>query len=154
MSKRISTLFGVAALGLAFSAGAQTAADHTQHHPAPANASAPGPATAAAPAMPAMPQMRQRMQEHMATMQALRNKLAAAKTPAEHEALMGDHMKAMQEGMDMMKNMGGMGGGQAPAGTATMDPSQRMQAMEMRMDMMQNMMDMMMQRMPATPSTK
>jgi hypothetical protein len=47
-----------------------------------------------------------------------------------------------------------MGGGQAPAGTATMDPSQRMQAMEMRMDMMQNMMDMMMQRMPATPSTK
>lgn len=150
MSQRISTLFGVMALGLAFSATAQTAADHTQHHPAPANASAPGPAPAAAQAMPAMPQMQQHMQEHMATMQALRNKLAAAKTPAEREALMGDHMKAMQEGMDMMKNMGGMGGmggGKAPAGTATMDPSQRMQAMEMRMDMM-------MQRMPATPSTK
>jgi hypothetical protein len=151
MSKRITTLLGVVALGLAFSAGAQTAADHTQHHPAPANASAPGPATAAAQGMPAMPQMQQHMQEHMATMQALRNKLAAAKTPAEREALMGDHMKAMQEGMDMMKNMGG---GKAPAGTASMDPSQRMQSMEMRMDMMQNMMDMMMQRMPATPSTK
>ena len=82
MSKRISTLFGVVALGLAFSATAQTAADHTQHHPAPASASAPGPAPAAAQAMQAKPQMQQHMQEHMATMQAMRNKPRCGQDPS------------------------------------------------------------------------
>ena len=38
-----------------------------------------------------------------------------AKTPAEREALMAEHMKSMQGGMDMMKRMGCMApmGGQA-----------------------------------------
>ena len=31
--------------------------------------------------------------------------MAAATTPAEREALMAEHMKAMQEGMDMMEMM-------------------------------------------------
>jgi hypothetical protein len=107
--------------------------------------------------MSSMPQMQQHMQEHMATMQSLRAKMAAAKTPAEREALMAEHMKAMQEGMDMMKGMKPMGGmagmqGMGTPGVATPDLTQRHQMMEMRMDMMQNMMEMMMQRMPPSPA--
>lgn len=157
MSKWIQTFVGATALGLAFTAAAQTAPDHTQHHPAPASAPVPEAAPAAAQPTPAAPQMQQRMQEHMASMQTLRNQLAAAKTPAEREALMADHMKAMQDCMDMMKGMSGMSGmgiGKAPAGAAPMDPAQRMQAMEMRMDMMQNMMQMMMDRMAPAPTAK
>ncbi len=46
----------------------------------------------------------------MKAMQAMHEKMRAAKTPAEREALMADHMKAMREGMSMMKQMNGMGG--------------------------------------------
>ena len=115
--------------------------------------------------MSSMPQMQEHMQQHMATMQTLRTRMAAAKTPAEREALMVEHMKAMQEGMDMMKAMKPMGGmagtsgmqGMGAPGAATPDMTQRHQMMEMRMDMMQNMMEMMMQRMPpssAKPGTQ
>ena len=107
--------------------------------------------------MSSMPQMQEHMQQHMVTMQALRAKMAAAKTPAERQSLMAAHMKAMQEGMDMMKGMKSMGGmsgmpGMGTPGAATPDLTQRHQMMEMRMDMMQNMMEMMMQRMPPSPA--
>lgn len=77
------------------------------------------------------------MHERMQQMQAMRDKMMNARTPAERQALMDEHMKAMHEGMDTMKGMGGMG------------------MMGMRMDMMQTVMEMMMQRMPggATPPT-
>ena len=83
---------------------------------------------------------------------------AAAKTPADRQSLMAEHMKAMQEGMDMMKGMKSMGGmsgmqGMGAPGAVTPDMTQRHQMMEMRMDMMQNMMEMMMQRMPQSPSS-
>ncbi len=96
------------------------------------------------------------MHDHMKAMQAMRDKMMNAKTPAERQALMDEHMKAMHEGMAMMKNMKGMGGMHGKAGMPgmsgmkdmPMDMSKHHQMMEMRMDMMQTMMEMMMQRMP------
>jgi chaperonin cofactor prefoldin len=149
------------ASGLVFVASAQTAAEHTQHHPETPAAAAPASKTAPAPAQPGtpqgmsvMPQMQQQMQQHMATMQALHTRMAAAKTAAEREALMADHMKAMHEDMAMMKGMTTMGGPQGMHGkkdtvASSPDLAQRLQMMEMRMDTMQNMMNMMMQRMPS-----
>jgi hypothetical protein len=121
---------------------------------------APAPAQPGTPqGMSVMPQMQQQMQQHMATMQAQHARMAAAKTAAERETLMADHMKAMHEGMAMMKGMKPMGGMQrmATPDAAPAELAQRQQMMEMRMDMMQTMMDMMMQRMPSTttpPATR
>lgn len=92
----------------------------------------------------------------MQAMQAMRDKMMNAKTPAERQALMNEHMKAMQEGMAMMKGMKGMGGmhgkegmpGMSGMKEIPMDMAKRHQMMEMRMDMMQAMMEMMIQRMP------
>jgi hypothetical protein len=118
---------------------ATNADQHTAHHPDAAT-SAP---TAA-------------MQDRMKAMHAMHDKMAQAKTPEERQALMADHMKAMQGGMQTMKGMGGMG---VMGGAACMrDPQGRpadlgkcQQLMDQRMDMMQMMLDMMMQRMPAMP---
>jgi len=156
----LAALFVAAILAAPFGASAATpskADEHAAHHP-DASASAPGPA----------------MDERMKAMQEMRDKMASAKTPEERQALMADHMLAMQGGMQMMKametpGMGGMGGmgGMArmadKSGKPTMGPkpgtkgipadmAQQHQMMEGRMDMMQTMMEMMMQRMPATPA--
>lgn len=113
---------------------------HKAHHPAgSASAAMPSPATGKPAGMPDMAMMDQ----HMKAMQAMHDKMASAKTPAEREALMADHMKLMQEGMSMM---GGMAPAKAPNAAA------RQQMMEKRMDMMQSMMQMMMDRMPMSPA--
>lgn len=84
------------------------------------------------------------MQERMNNMQVMRDRMSSAQSAAERQALMAEHMKAMQEGMESMKMMDGMQGmAQAP-----MDFSRHQQQMETRLDMMQTMMEMMMQRMP------
>jgi hypothetical protein len=158
MSTLIRTLLAVAVAGTAFAVSAQPAEEHTQHHPSTQAASTTTqqdtPQAGVPMGMWSMPQMQQHMQQHMATMQALH-----AKTPTEREALMVEHMKAMQEGMDMMKGMKPMGGmagmqGIGDPGAATPDLPQRHQMMEMRMDMMQSMMQMMMDRMQSVPATK
>ena len=47
--------------------------------------------------------------QHMKIMpQTMHEKFLAAKTPEERQALMAEHMKLMQDGMAMMKQMGGM----------------------------------------------
>ncbi|WP_291212545.1 hypothetical protein [Hydrogenophaga sp.] len=118
---------------------------HADHHPA--TAAAPAPSTPA-PAAPAA------MDERMKNMQAMRDKMMNAKTPAERQALMDEHMKSMHEGMAMMKGMQGMGNMQVKPGMAGMkdmpmkDMAKHHQAMAMHMEMMQTMMEMMMQRMP------
>jgi len=103
------------------------------------------------------------MEPRMKAMKDMHQKMMAAKTPAERQALMADHMKAMQDGMAMMKEMhGGMQGMQGMSGMAGMDHSkgmpagmaQRHQMMTEHMAMMQMMMDMMTQRMPASPATQ
>ncbi len=93
------------------------------------------------------------MHERMKDMQAMRDKMKNAKTPAERQALMAEHMKSMHEGMEMMKGVGGMHGmpgmpGMTEAKPVPMHSASHQQMMEMRMDMMQSMMEMMMQRMP------
>ena len=80
------------------------------------------------------------MSEMMQQMQAMHEKMMAAKTPADRQALMAEHMKSMQEGMAMMEHMGG------GPGKGTNSP----QMMQMRMDMMTMMMQMMMDRQQMT----
>lgn len=97
------------------------------------------------------------MQPRMKAMKDMHQKMMAAKSPAERQALMADHMQAMQDGMAMMKEkhggmhgLGGMGHSKGmPAGMA-----RRHQMMTEHMSMMQMIMDMMMQRMPASPATQ
>ncbi|MFN9506907.1 MAG: hypothetical protein ACK57J_20500 [Rubrivivax sp.] len=107
-------------------------------------------------------------------MHEMHQKMVNASTPAERQALMADHMKAMQGGMTMMKEMhamhgaGGMGGmgmkgssgGAAPMagmgdgkGMPT-DMAKRHQMMADHMAMMQKMMDMMADRMPPASMVK
>ena len=97
------------------------------------------------------------MDPRMKAMKDMQLKMMNAQTPAERQALMADHMKAMQDGMAMMKQMHGMQGmgGMAGMGDGKAMPpemAKRHQMMTDQMAMMQMMMDMMMQRMPATPA--
>ena len=97
------------------------------------------------------------MEPRMKAMKDMQQKMMAAKSPAERQALMADHMKAMQDGMAMMKEMhGGMGGmsGMDHSKGMPADMAQRHQMMTEHMAMMQMMMDMMTQRMPASPATQ
>ena len=129
-----------------FAVGAPSwAAQHDQHkahHPA-------GSASAVSQSMPGKttPEMA-RMANQMKAMQEMHDKMMAAKTPEERSALMAEHMKSMQEGMGMMKGMGGMTGPKSPPTSMT----ERQTMMEQRMDMMQTMMEMMVDRLPQTPA--
>ena len=90
------------------------------------------------------------MAPRMKAMQEMQQKMMAAKTPAERQALMADHMKAMQDGMAMMKEMQGMQGMSEGKGMPA-DMAKRHQMMTDHMAMMQMTMDMMADRMPAAP---
>jgi hypothetical protein len=114
------------------------------------------------------------MEPRMKAMQEMHQKMVKASTPAERQALMADHMKAMQGGMAMMKEMhamdagsgtGGMGmmgssGGGAPmAGMGDgkgmpADMTKRHQMMADHMAMMQMMMDMMADRVPPAAASQ
>ena len=104
-------------------------------------------ASAAAPMPPTEPRMK--------AMQEMHQKMMNAKTPEERNALMADHMKAMQGGMSMMKGMGAMDGKGSMEGMGAMADAKGMPAdmakhhkmMEQRMTTMQMMMEMMMDRM-------
>ena len=105
----------------------------------------------------ASPERMAAMDAQMKTMHDMHTKMTNAKTPDERQALMADHMKAMQGGMSMMKGMSGMSGMSgmgAMAGQPGMpaDMAQHQKMMGQHMAMMQMMMDMMQQRMPASPA--
>jgi len=131
--KLISMLVTAAAVTLAgcssFSGSGGTPGEaHDAHHPAAEPAPKVDPAT---------------FDQQMKTMQEMHQKMMAAKTPAERAALMNVHMKAMQDGMAMMGQMGGgmpmQGGGKSSmSGGPSMhtDMVQRMEMMEMMMQMM------------------
>ena len=110
-----------------------------------------------APSMSGMgaPMTMPSMEPRMKAMQDMHQKMKSAKTPAERQALMADHMKAMQGGMAMMKEMhGGMSGmsGVGDGKAMPADMAKRHQMMTDHMASMQMMMDMMSDRMPpATP---
>ena len=123
------------ALALAIAASAAIAAQddqHQAHHPAGA---ASAPASKARPGK-AKPDMAG-MDAQMKAMKDGHDKMMAAKTPEERNALMAEHMKTMQDGMSMMNGMpgGDMGGMKGEAAS-------RQQMMDKRMDMMQSMMQM------------
>lgn len=147
---------------------ASVAEEHASHHSAASTSkSSPKPGTADVA-----------VQSQMKTMQAMHEKMMAAKSPEERQALMADHMKAMQDGMAMMKGMGNMGsmgsmGADMPMGGASMPmggagmsmtgsgarmggtrgASKHSLSSIQRMDMMQMMMEMMMDRLPVEPGT-
>ena len=100
--------------------------------------------TASAASM-ATPQHMASMDAQMMNMRGMHEKMKAAKTPEERSKLMAEHMKAMQDGMQMM---GAMGSG----GMGEMKGMQGQQMMEKRMQMMETMMPMMMDRMQAAPA--
>jgi hypothetical protein len=114
-----------------------------------------------APAMPmgsapagsmATPERMAAMDAQMKTMHEMHARMMNAKTADERQALMAEHMKAMQGGMAIMKGMSGMGSMSAMA-DAKGSPGEmdgRHTMMGQRMEMMQMMMDMMMQRMPSS----
>ena len=136
----ISTLALLVATGLASAQPKDQ--DHKAHHP-----------EGAALASPAnLPAKDPDMAVKMKAMQDMHQKMRDAKTPEERQALMAEHMKAMQGGMGMMKQMSGKAGGAAGMKGMAADPKARMEAMEQRMEMMQTMMEMMMDRMPAAPA--
>ncbi|BEP51730.1 MULTISPECIES: hypothetical protein [Variovorax] len=124
----MNTLRTLGSIALVFLAGctALTSADdqkdkdHLRHHP---------PAATAPAAM--------KSEQQMAQMREMHRKMMAARTPQERQALMAEHMKAMQGGMSMMCEMGA-----APApqsGAPSDDMMKRCMAMkDMTMQMMQD----------------
>ena len=137
----------------------------------PANTNADASAGMAPMAMAAPGSMAE-MEPRMKAMHEMHQKMAKADTAAERQALMADHMKAMQGGMTMMKEMHAQHAGGGMAGMGTMgsqgsaapmagmgdgkgvpdEMAKRHQMMADHMAMMQMMMDMMADRMtPAAP---
>ena len=106
-------------------------------------------ATAGSPGTPPADRMGQ-MEMQSKTMQAMHEKMMAAKTPEERNAMMAGHMKSMQDGMKMMEGMTGPGmDGMKGMPGMSGDMAAHHAMMEKRMAMMQTMMKMMMDRMPA-----
>lgn len=132
---------------------AGTAGAVEEHHPADAKPAVTATSKPGKPAAQAGMQMQQ-MDQMMEKMQDMHDRMIAAKTPEERQKLMDEHRMLMQDGMAMMKGMGGKGSSMmngAGAGGMMMGPD----AMEKRMDMMQMMMEMMMDREPGgMPMTK
>ncbi len=138
-----SVLAFVAATVLSTGALALPDKEHAAHHPAGAP-SAVGPSSKA----PTTAQMEMQTK----AMQEMHEKMMAAKTPEERQALMSEHMKSMQDGMALMGQMRG-GGTMSGAGMdGGMSMSPRM--MGRRMDMMETMMQMMMDREAPSPAGK
>ena len=143
MNKFRCSLMGLCIATASLGALAQSDADHKAHHPE--GAASASSASKKQAAKPAGAEAMAKMDQQMKSMQAMHDKMMAAKTPEERQALMVEHRKMMQDGMSMMQQMGGMSGSQGMGGASMAD---RQKMMEKRMDMMQSMMQMMMDRMP------
>ena len=115
---------------------------------------------ASANSMP-LPGKMEGIDAQMKSMREMHAKMMAAKTPEERISLMGDHSKAMHQGMDMMskmdsaaglgdmKGMGGMGANSKEKGAA-MGMMDMHNMMHKQMEMMTSIMQMMMDRLPAS----
>ena len=114
------------------------------------NTAPPMPVAMAAKPAAAPPDHVAHMDTQIKSMQAMHEKMMAAKTPEERNSLMAEHMKSMQDGMKMMEGMAkpGMAGMKGMSGMSA-EMSVHHAMMEKRMMMMQTMMKMMMDRMPA-----
>ena len=155
----------MAAAGLVFTASGYSAEpiDHSAHH---AEADAAGGAMNMDDGDATMTNMNQQMDDHLKLMHEMHVKMTAAQTPAERNALLAQHLKVMQDGMDMMnammakddmaamqdmhgmKDMHGMGksrDGKAPMAT---DMAMHHSMMKQHMQMMHSMMQMMIDALP------
>ena len=144
----LTIALATAAVGAWAQTNAQVDAQQKQHQ---ANVLATEQASAAAPANAGKMST---MDSKMKAMDAMHQKMMAAKTPEEKKALMAEHMKTMREGTKTMGMMGGAGmadkQGKKPMSG---DMAEHHQMMEKRMAMMESMMQMMMDQMPA-PAAK
>jgi hypothetical protein len=86
------------------------------------------------------------MDAQMKAMREAHEKMMAAKSPDERNALMAEHMKRMQDGMSMMNGMMGS----KSSNSKSMSP----QMMQKQMEMMQIMMQMMRDRMEVQAPSK
>lgn len=103
--------------------------------------------------------MTEKMQAHMKKMMQQMDEIRDTGDPDKRDKLIEEHMKSMQEGMEMMRGMGGgmmMGamGGNQKDGQMGGDMPMRMDRMEQRVDMMQMMMDQMMQSQKEAENTR
>ncbi|PUE60670.1 hypothetical protein B9Z44_02435 [Limnohabitans curvus] len=140
-----NSLIGLCVATASMASMAQNADEHKDHHPA--GIASPAVTIKKSPSNSMSADKMSSMDKQMKAMQAMHEKMASAKTPEERQALMAEHMKMMQDGMGMMKEMGGMQGGKAMTGNM----ADRQQMMEKRMDMMESMMQMMIDRTPSAP---
>lgn len=122
-------LIGLCLAAASVGAMAQNTDEHSTHHPADAPSAA---ATEKTPSQPMDKGQMAAMDQQMKAMQAMHEKMAAAKTPEARQALMAEHMALMKNGMAMMKSMeggmpemggmhGGMGGDMAARHQMMMD---------------------------------
>lgn len=88
-----------------------------------------------------------KMDTQLKAMRDMHVKMTSAKTRDELKALMGEHAKAMQDGISMMESTATLG--QDAQSGAPYDLATRQQIMEKRMDMMEMAMQMMVDRMSA-----
>ena len=99
---------------------------------------------AAVKVMPSKPSLQlAQMDAQMKAMEAMHDKMLAAKTPEERNAMSAEHEKIMQDGIAMMSGTTGTKG----------DMAAHHQMLDKRIDMMQSMMKMMMDRLPTSPAT-
>jgi len=116
--KTLTTLFSACALSLGLIGAVHAQAeggDHATHHPAPAAAGE----SATKPQMAPGAGMMKNMEAHMQAMNGMHQKMVAAQTPEERQALMADHMKSMPaNGPDMQGCRQMMGSMMNPTGDA------------------------------------
>ena len=111
--RTISIFSAVAAITMTTPAWAANDEQHDSHHPTSAASEQ---ITQASPSTPGIGKGMGGMApmqggaDQMKAMQQMHDQMMAAKTPEERNALMAEHMKLMQSGMNMMGGMGGMGG--------------------------------------------
>lgn len=91
------------------------------------------------------------LDEHLAKMNTLHEKMASAATPEARQSVMEDQRQELQRGMTMMHDlhqgempMAGAGMGKSGQTGQPADPQAQLQMMEKRIDMMQMMMQTMM----------
>lgn len=133
----------LALAALVGSAAAAQADPHQGHHAAGATTNAPMAAPKTNEMKPGTTPTRDQRMSQMAAMREMHDKMMAARTPAERQALMAEHMRVMHSGMRMMQGMASGGG----AGMHC-DRTEHEERMDDRMQMMQEMMQLMMDRMP------
>ena len=139
MKLATSYLIALAAAITGAAAWSATTAEHDPRQPA---------AVASAPTAQSMPNRSKfttaAMDSQMKSMQEMHNKMMAARTPEERNALMAEHTQTMQDGMAMMNGMSSGGVAGMPK-----DRDTRYQMMEKHLEMMNAMVKMMMDRLPA-----